>query len=130
MALIIKNSLLISLENNAILASNIGIKISKKILSIPYELSTGNIMSAEIMGIEEIGGKNITELEGEKIKLYLIKGTISNDYLLITKDDWSKLRDYGLLADEVDISIKINEVEKDTEKIKIYEKRDLLIDGI
>ncbi len=130
MVLIINEALLRDIGITWGIASKLGISIEKRILSIPYDLVSGNIVNAEIMNIENIKDeKEFVGLKGEKIKLVLIKGTVSKDYLLIHKDDWPKLRDYGVLADEVIISFKIDEVLKGSESMKIYSKGNVEVNG-
>lgn len=105
----------------------IGIRISKKILSEPYLLSTGTLLKGKILSAydneEEV---SINELNNYDIKFVFALGKFDFDYLLIHKDSWEALRDNGLLSGRGELTIKIDDFEKpDGETGKIYPKRDL-----
>lgn len=110
------------------------ILIPKKLLSIPYELKPGSMITGFFIGIKSLmplsekERKVLDELINTKIDLILQFEIVgSNDFFFFTNESWRKIRDYGIIPNEFFIKINITEATMDGESFKIYPKRDVIV---
>ena len=103
--------------------------VPSKYLSEAYELAEGSIIAGEILGITDLLGRDVEETEeviGANI-LFVLVTAISNDYLFISKDSWPLLRDYGIVAEDYRLRVKITSAKVNEEEIEIYPKVEKVI---
>lgn len=127
MPLILTDETMHSWSSSGIPEEAIGgyIFVNKNLLSIPYAVGSGTKIEASILKLTDSKSKNIPELESEKIIFIFVKGSGSRDFLFISNESWTILRDYGIILDGTYISIKIEKIIKGTEETLIYPKRDV-----
>lgn len=98
--------------------------VPSKYLSEAYELVDGSIIAGEILGIKDLLGRDVEgreEVIGAKISFVLVT-VFSNDYLYISKDSWPLLRDYGIIAEDYSLRVRITTATVNEEEIEIYPK--------
>ncbi len=131
MGLIVRESLF-SIDLNVKNVSNIFINIAKKGLTASYKLPEASIIKGVLLDIypkvriRVSDRKILDELKGKQMKFVLVKRkTGSYDTLFFSASSWSILREYGILPEDFEIKVKINEAIVKDNIIPIYPKRDV-----
>jgi|Deesub1362B_J571_1020462.scaffolds.fasta_scaffold05167_4 hypothetical protein len=135
MGLIVRGTLQIS-EVYPTGAVGIYMRVLKRYLSVPYKLTTGTIITGEIMKVERIffgrtplsPSEVVSGLEHSYIEFVLYSYPVGDyDELYISESVWPKLRDnYGIIPEEYTFQVKLTKAVLDGEEIKIYPMKDII----
>lgn len=115
--------------------SGIYLSVPKKYLFDPYNLKVLETyeVEGEILDVRKIHGElvgdevKIKELVGTSLKFILFTNIIgSYDYLYITEDSWSIIRDYGVLPGDFILKVKLTHIKIGERVVEIYSKRDVI----
>jgi hypothetical protein len=109
--------------------------VPKKHLSDPYNLKILETyeVEGEVLDVKKVYG----ELVGDEVKVKELVGTLlkfiltpsiigSYDYLYITEESWSILRDYGVLPGDFILKVKLIRIKIGEKVVDIYPKRDVI----
>jgi len=135
MGLIIKGFLVTYALSPSEGAVGIGLQVQKRYLSAPYALPGGSSLKGTILEIAKLGKvseedtKAIGQLTGKEVKFVVHTTWVGSDYLLLSAQSWSILRDYAILPDEwYQFKIRLEEAEVDGKTVKLYPVRDLVVE--
>ena len=118
-------------------ASNMYIIVDGKYISGPFSIMIFDdaVCYGEIVGISRVSkmetSSELKELEGRQVSMKIIPGVILGvDFLYFKKESWGLLRDYGVIPNEYEVTIRILELEKKTpmgeiEKYEVFPKREV-----
>ena len=118
-------------------ASNMYIIVDSKYISGPFSIMIFDdaVCCGEIVGISRVSKtetpSELKELEGRQVSMKIIPGVILGvDFLYFKKESWGLLRDYGVIPNEYEVTIRILELEKKTpmgkiEKYEVFPKREV-----
>ena len=118
-------------------ASNIYITVDSKYLSVPFSILIFDsaVCYGEIIDISRVlkakTPPELRELHGKRISMRIVPGVILGvDFLYFESESWSLLRDYGVIPNEYEITVKILQLEKrvacgKVEKYDVFPKREV-----
>ena len=109
--------------------------VPKKYLFDPYNLKIFETyeVEGEVLDVKKVYGElvgdevKVKELVGAPLKFILTPSVIgSYDYLYITEESWSILRDYGVLPGDFILKVKLTRIKIEEKVVDIYPKRDVI----
>jgi len=118
-------------------ASNIYMIVDSRYLSGPFSIMIFDdaVCYGEIVGISRVSKaetpSELKELKGRQVSMKVIPGVILGvDFLYFKKESWELLRDYGVIPNEYEVTVRISELEKKTpvgkiERHKVFPKREV-----
>ena len=115
-------------------SSTVFIWVPKRVLSSPYQLPRGTLLSGEIIEVDDVSRvfsgeeeRLFSQLKGKPIDFFLLKRKVGDDAWFLSSSSWSTLRDYGVLPEDFELEVVIRRARFDDTTAEIYPKRDVRI---